>query len=359
MCRPSSLTVLLLLTTMPPLVAAGGGPKLVQTVTWTENLRDLAVSPSGNQLAVVTASHVNIHLLDPDGKIKPAPNKTFPCDGAQRVAFTPDSKRILVATSEPALWYVARDTLAVMQRVSLAREGFSGGAMFPEDIYVLEDPSLVFVKGQWVPHIAVLNWRAPGKPIEWVDLIWSGFDYGTHVAASTDGSRVFWSARYATAPYNKIIYSRKRQGNDAAVWAVNLSSDPSGLCVGPGPDHLLLVEAGVRQLAMYRQSDGALTVGCPLDTVGPADVAFTNDGYYAVILDRWRGTLEVVSGHDLRARLDPAAHMAPEAVRKAIVTHGQSAETLALHPALAVAYAVTTDQKIARFRLAIPGITHP
>ncbi|MBU0611121.1 MAG: hypothetical protein KKI08_24795 [Armatimonadetes bacterium] len=339
-------------------VAWSANPSIVQTVQRGDKILDLDISPTGGQMMVATDVGVYLYPLSSSGSMAANPQTAVFFPHTVLAAYTPGGKRVVVATSDGKLHVSDRG------QGSLSHVGditLGPGSEIPEDMYLLETPSLVFVKSRGSCNVFVADYKKISTPVQTVVVNWPGFELGRHVAARADASRVFWTARDTRAPYPNILYSKPYLGS-GGIWCVSGDHDPAGLCIGPDPDHLLFVEYGrqdPKELKIVSQDMGAVIAGSRLTSTYVTDLAFTNDGYYAVLLDREQHLLEVVSGHDLRGRLDAAFNMQPDKVRRATLDVGGRTAALALHPLKPFAYVAMEDGRIRRVKLAIPGITHP
>lgn len=173
-----------------------------------------------------------------------------------------------------------------------------------------------------------------------------------------DASRVFYSAEAQENPPKYVVFGETYKV-PGQLWVYLAPTEPLGMCVGPGPDYLLLSRRSGGEITILDLATGAAVTGCTLATSQPYQLKLTNDGYYAVVADSGTASLTVISGHDLRGRLDPDFGLSAENVRRASLDLQGAVNCLALHPTLPLAYVGMSNREIRRVKLAIPGIEHP
>jgi len=340
--------------------ASTATPKVVQTMNRQDVPRDLAVSPSGNQLAVLTDYGLYVYALGAKGDICTRPLvASVALKDAHRLAFTPNGQKIYIITNGGLLWTYDRTAGRLGGYLNL---GISG--QLPQEMQVLEDPSLLFIKHQTFSDVYIINWRDTSVPVGKLDFDATGYCMGGPLAARADAGMVFWTMESSTYEGRYVMMAKPYRGSMAS-WNCEIPYKPGALVIGPDPDHLLVAGWDTSQngdLRIYRHDHEAGWVNaCVLGAFAPADLAFSNDGYYAVMVDGNRCLLKAVSGHDLRAVLDPVNPLRFELVRQSQVSLGTCrASRVVMHPTRPVAYVLSgLTKRIQRVKIAIPGIEHP
>jgi hypothetical protein len=271
-------------------------------------------------------------------------------------AYTPNGRHLLLAAKQARIhrW----DIQANLTSTLTVTDG-----SYPCGLYLVEDPPLAFIQYTETAKVTVVSYRdlvsyrqtlAPSSP-----------GSGYWVCAKGDGSRAFCCSRLAMGAGTTYIMESRRvgAGSSGCDWAKQLTYKLPSACVGPDPAHLLITSLPPKpdkDLYIYNMSDGMGILGCYLTGVTPGEIALTPDGAYAVVTGYTEKKIMVISGLDLRARLDPGTGMAPTGVRKATLSLGSYPQGVALHPTLPIAYVWSrADRKIEVVHLAIPGVEHP
>jgi len=348
------------LAVAPPLWAADDGPRVIQTMTMPVAPNGLAVAPGGGRIAITTPSRLRVYALKSDGTID-AGHVLFSkniagIDVQSRLAFTPNGKRLYLAAKDGVVHFFDCETWTGNTiNLDLAN-------MWPWGIYALENPPLLLLSYNLTPDIFVVNHAAPkSSNVERIKPTGgSGFSYGGEVTARADGLRLYGRMGTPTSPAQYVVHSAARTAGQPG-WVYDLPGQPFGLCLGPDVNHVLAITAEDPKLYILDANVKQPPVlGCNLDGPSPSEVALTNDGYYAVIADIGGASVTVVSGHDLRGRLDPALNLSASKVRRAVLAMGSRVEHVALHPTRPLAYVTCLDTKQVKVvKLAIPGIEHP
>ena len=215
------------------------------------------------------------------------------------MAFGPGEKRLLVATYEQELRVYEVSDWSLAGTVDLGPDGHD-----PEALFVLEDPSLVLVKGRESASPVVANYRKLSKPVEIIPHPYTHFHKGRCLVSRPDASRVFYSAEAQENPPKYVVFGETYKV-PGQLWVYLAPTEPLGMCVGPGPDYLLLSRRSGGEITILDLATGAAVTGCTLATSQPYQLKLTNDGYYAVVADSGTASLTVISGHDLRGALGP------------------------------------------------------
>ncbi|MBU0611120.1 MAG: hypothetical protein KKI08_24790 [Armatimonadetes bacterium] len=349
-----------LLQPLPAHAASTATCRVVQTMNRQDVPRDLAVSPSGNQLAVLTDYGLYVYALGSTGDIRKSPLvSAVGLKDAYRLAFTPNGQSIYIITNGGLLWRYDRTAGRLGGYLNL---GISG--QLPRRMCTLEDPSLLLLKHQALSEVLIVNWNDPSAPVDKLQFDDPGYCMGGSLAARADAGMVFWTMESSTYRGRYVMMAKPYRGSMTS-WNCEIPYTPGALAIGPDPDHLLVAGWRTSQdgdLRIYRHDHEAGWVnGCVLSGFAPGDLAFSNDGYYAVMVDGNRCLLKAVSGHDLRAVLDPTNPLRFELVRQSQVSLGTCrAERVVMHPTRPVAYVLSgLSKRIQRVKIAIPGIEHP
>jgi 6-phosphogluconolactonase (cycloisomerase 2 family) len=338
------------------LVAQGGfadHPVVQQVVPRAEPTLAVAVSPTGNQLALADTAGITIFSLRSTGSIVEAPavfSALLP--GVQHLVFSPNG-RYLFAVANNGLLHRLDRTNWRLTTTDLKLPG-----SLPQGICLLEDPSLLFISYSPPAKYAVVNYKQ-SKPVpEILDMPFGSNSGGGDVVARADGTRVFLGVRTMGTADDFTLQSGVR-GIVALPWRYPLTSPYPQLAIGPDVNHILSATQSEGELRIFEHDTcGTSIIGCHLPGFHPVDLALSNDGVFLVLVSYNEQALRVVSGADLRARLDPHSGVTPESVRTDTVSLPHRPRTVALHPTLPVAYVTGLgDHKLMRVSLAIQGMT--
>jgi hypothetical protein len=323
---------------------------------------DMAVSPSGNQLASLTPTGVFCHALNLDGTVpsRGAVDMVFDTK-SKRCAFTPNGRYLILARANGYVYCHERAT----------KKNYyvdAGTHSVPFGLYVIEDPPLAFVGYSDNPlRVAVINYSGTPKLVESINLPIPGVHRGLWMCASADGRFIYLGIQQTdVTPTRYALFALPCQDRiGVSPWRHSFSTQPTGCCLGPDPLHMLVptlkqdpYSAKLRLVSLAGAAED--TEGCYLSGISPGPVSFTNDGTYAVIPGMGSSKVTIVSGLDLRARLDPHAGVSVSTVREYTLPLDIFPHGVALHPTKPIGYAWSPNTtQIDVIKLAVPGIVYP
>lgn len=338
----------------PIMPAAAEQPTILQTFTSDLALRAAAVSPSGEKIAILDTAGLKVYNLKPSGKIGALTTHSLLLPNLARCVFSNNGKWIILASDDGKLWRVERSTWLVSSITST--DGHLVG-----DLALTENPAYAFAAYCDSNSGSVWRYANAKVPLTSVPAL-TNMAYGLWVVPSGDGRRIV--AGGFGAPGSPNSGGLRCQDNPLVgtqqYWTKAGSSTYNAACIGPDPDHVLVAEANTHTLHMLKFADGSGCHGSHALGADPCGVAFTPDGYYAVVPDDDGCNVTVISGHDLRGILNGQQGLNPDNVRSAKVELARSPRGVTVHPTLPIAYVWgTTTKRIDVIKLAIPGIEHP
>ncbi|MBU0609716.1 MAG: hypothetical protein KKI08_17650, partial [Armatimonadetes bacterium] len=336
-------------------------PSVLQTPDLGSYMKsiDMAVSPTGNQLVSLTPSGAFFHALNLDGTVpnRQAVDVVFD-DKSKKCAFTPNGRYLILARANGYVYCYERATEKLVYVDA-------GTTSVPFGLCVIEDPPLALVGYKDNPlRVAVINHSGTPKFVESVSMSIPGVHRGLWLCASADGRFAYLGVKQTdlTVPLHALFAQPCQDRIGVSPWRHNFTTEPTGCCIGPDPFHVLVPtlkhapsSAKLRIVSLAGVAES--TEGCYLSQISPGPVSFTNDGYYAVIPGLGSNKVTVISGHDLRARLDPNAGVSTSIVRQHTLTLDIFPQGVALHPTKPIGYAwSSTSTRIAVIKLAVPGV---
>lgn len=334
------------------LAAVSGGPTILQTLERTDMPRTLAVSPNGQQIAVVTDLGLSVYRLKSDGTIRDTSLVHFESLlGLKQVAFGPGGKKIIATGDGGVIHFINRDTW-VVKTLDLGL----GRTAVATSLYLIESPTLLFATFWGQSGVYVGDYGPPTPAVTKLTTGLPTLDSGRSVVARADASRVFCCLTIPEGTDTKLYGVPNTPGN-FTTWQYSVPGKVERCCVGPDVNHVLVTASDSAGLYIADQLNNTVPiVACYLNGAKtPRDVALTNDGLYAVVSDPVAFKVYVIAGVDLRGRLDPNFYMPPKAVRTASVGVQQQMTGLALHPTRPLAYVCAEyGHQVLTIKLALP-----
>ncbi|MCD6359256.1 MAG: WD40 repeat domain-containing protein, partial [Armatimonadetes bacterium] len=248
-----------------------------QTVNMSGTIYDVAVSPSGGQIALATENGVSLHNLNSRGMVKDLV-KFLPVGVVSHVVYSPDGKYILASQNKSILIF-RRGTWDQAEVYLIGCHGISSLDTISQrtEVYALDTASSEF----WSADFATaqrLEHFYPENPVN--------VGNGTKIAASPDAERIYClSAKSATQ--SAIMGVSNGPGTPTELWHMPVVF-AMAMCVGPDPEHLMLATSGYPGcLMVIRGSDGEV-VDCYDVPVGsfPSAMVNSRDGRFVVITSR-------------------------------------------------------------------------
>jgi DNA-binding beta-propeller fold protein YncE len=338
----------------PAGMVCAGEPQIIQTLTMGENPTSICVSPTGGKVLWCRESALAEHDLLADGRIGARTHllqeERFWC-----CTYTPNGKRIVAACTNQVI-VVSRSDWANYTVLDT-------GHVDPRAVSCLEDPRVALVQWRHEGTISVIDYVNPAV-LKTIEFTQPGHYEGRGIMAHPDGKRFFRIVWDGTQRFGRIDCMENPTGTLGYPWSLAVG-ETFCLGLGPDPQHVMVPSSSGRKLHLLDVDTGQNTEWYFFDTDDPVGAAITSDGYYVVVADYPTTGLHIISGHDLRAYLDPNTGMDHEAVRSTIFALPDYPISLALHPTLPIAYVgcqprkAGDPSKVCVVKLGIPGIDHP
>lgn len=309
-------------------------------------LHCLAVSPTGNQLAMATDNGISLHYLDDKGLVGDVV-KHISMGYVRRVAFSPDGNYLVCGRAGLVIY--RRGT---WERTDVALPDFSNVS----GLVTISQRTEVYAQNSHGAAFDVVNFVTGQQTVRfaWPD---DGVWYSHAVATSPDAERVFclWKR-----PDGQTLVSgfSNAPGAVQCIWNVN-TVPAQAMCVGPGPDYLMVATTGEPGfLTVIRGSDGEVVDHYDVPVgAAPSWMENSRDGRFVVISSPSTRKLTVLSGADIRGLIDPNFNIAEADVRSHTVDLPMCPHGLVLHPTLNVAYCWSeTDSRLVAVRIGLPGV---
>jgi len=329
-------------------------PTILQNFTTGVTLRCVAVSPTGNQIAIVDTTGLRTYHVKASGQIGDPLSRSLLLTNIARCSFSSNGKWIILACDDGTIWRIERSTWLASSKTSSDGHKASG-------LSLIEDPAYGFVAYSDNARGTVVRYANSSLPFTSIPAV-SGMLYGLWTVPADDGQRIVRGGLgpAGSAGAGVMCCQDNPLVGTQQYWTLTTPNFYQAGCVGPDPDHLLVAETQTHTLHMFKFSDGSGCHGSHALGDSPCDVAFTPDGYYAVVPDSMDCSVTVISGHDLRGILNGQPGLNPDNVRNAKVHVGRTPRGVTVHPSLPIAYVwSTTAQQLYVIKLAIPGIEHP
>lgn len=161
--------------------------------------KDVAVSPTGNQMAVVTETGVIVYRLTSTGGIGSVIDGGLAGTYLRRVLYTPNGQRLFVLGDSGRVYWQERTTGSTSS-LDLQLPG-----RMMQSCYMLEDPPLLFFYYAGTPEIYVLNHRDTSKPLEKIPVP-VGMAMVPCLLARADASLLF-TAMSTASDGNYLVHS--------------------------------------------------------------------------------------------------------------------------------------------------------
>jgi len=325
-------------------------PSIVQSLQMTEPPNMLAVSPSGNQIAIASDVGLRLRYLEADGKMGES-HKFVAMTDLNVVGFSPDGNRIICANRYGRMYVIRRDTWASKTLSSTdgnVATGIDVISQRPEAYIQMDNGAVHIVDFEREEHIGSIRSYQP-------------LYYRAHgVIADPAGTRLVRLLEY---PPNDNRGSSCKEcfalpyTDGLALWRPNARGQIA-LGVGPTPDCFMTLQNERAALEVWRFSDGLGIKGCLLTEVtDPVAVANSRDGRWIVVPSHDDQKLLVIWGEDLRQLAPPG--WSATTVRMSAVKFRFRPTGVCLHPTLPVAYVWSTDDfRMAVVHLAVEGASN-
>jgi len=307
---------------------------ILQRVRLTDMSRDVAVSPSGNQIAWANVDGISIHAVLDDGRIGGL-HKRIDLPNAMRIEFTPDGNQIICANAIGDVHLIDRRDWSV-------RVVDVPGATNPTEIEVVTQRPEAYISYYRDPHLAVINFQE-AKLVQALAIVGDTvFEHIDAVVAPAGDFVVAVGLDRTPSPGGGnggryIGYRLPLAGIHHTLFAFRIPM-PRAACVGPDPDSMLLITTAADPLEIWSLRTGASRLSLDFDFNYPIDVANSRDGRFIVVPEMNGHRLAVISGADVRGLLDPNFDITVDQVRTHKVDLGEMTGSVVLHPTRDLAY---------------------
>ena len=324
--------------------AALAAPTRIQSRLMNLGPSGLAVSPTGNQLAVINFNGLRMHAINDTGRVG-GTVATVDLRNLTHVAFTANGTKVVCTDNSSRIHIIRRDTWEVTTLENPRGSDAQGLATSAprHEAYVIDSNGWLTVVD--LPGSSVADEYNPGMGSSW---------HGRDVCACPNGARLCVAMhRYDPADLGLVYVLINTVGSRHIDLAHALACDaPVACCVGPDEDHVTAIESSLPVLQMLNVYDGETVSVEFSDLTMPVDVAASADYLWTVIVDYAEQKLKAVIGDDLRAALDAG----PDPfVMEYDVPLGGRPQGVVTHPEKQIAYAWSwEDRRIDVVRLGQP-----
>jgi len=307
---------------------AGAAPEVLQSRSVQKHPIGLAVSPSGNQLAVIHEDGLRLLALTPDGELGRTV-ATFDLPNLAQVAFTPRGSAVICAGTDGRVHIIRRDTQGVR---TLAIEHGD----HPESLVVSIDRKEAYLldRSGWLtavdlPSREVAYTYTPGTGENW---------HWLDACLSRNCWYLIRCADYRPTPEIGIATGLlvHTAGEPFQQYSATCAA-PIACCLGPDDDHFMVIGENQSTLVVCAVADGSVGHSHDFGAIEldqPVDIASSADHRWTVIADRALNKLKAVVGFDLRSRLLGSSNT----IMDYDVPLGNSPDGVVTHPDLQVAY---------------------
>lgn len=324
-----------------------------QVTEVADSLSAVAVSPSGNQIAMY--SHyggMDVRHLLASGRVGDSVQGVLGLENIRSLTFSPDGNYI-IAPAETEVALLRRSTSALRVLGLPEFDGAWGVATISQrtEFYVQSEQGVGFYAVDFVN----------GEPLEFCEHRTTTDWWGCAIAASPDGERIhtLWHAEGVPKRCMTAAFTNTRTGREL-LWRKPIDLSDT-MCIGPDPDHFMLATSdytgGVPHLIVIRGRDGHVVDHYDIP-IGPAPCSMvtSQDGRYVVIVSRHPDNcLVTISGADIRGLMDPNFDIAEADVRTHRVDFDTGPRGVVLHPTLNIAY-VWSASKLYVVRIGLPRV---
>lgn len=333
---------------------------IMQKLHRPQMIKDMAVSPSGKQIAWVSAGGLLIHTLRDSGSIGDL-HKRIELPDLYKVVFTPSGLQIICADTNGNVHMIDRSTWNV--RTANASYGGADRGEHPVGIAVVAERPEVYVSYWRSAYVVVFDYNKASVVGNNRSCMSDGWFQVDVVIGPGAGSIVaVTSSRTPEGPAKGLFTNHPApafsQLDYEPNWEIFCEEVPIAVCAGPDPEHLLVLrEHPEAPLCAMQFSDGRFTCPMDFDLKRPVAVVNSNDGRFIVVADADGQFVKIISGADVRGLIDPDFVIGIADVRTYTVGLGEQPIDVTLHPDKDVAYTWSDRENcIWVVRLGLPGV---